>query len=343
MLRISKKLTVGLVIAFMIMTILGSITVFTADIGTQLNSPQPGWRRYNDRDPNIIYSGNFYEGVREGSDTYVNLHGIGSAAHFKFVGSKLRLVSEASNLWVSDNAIIIIDGVLHRFNQTRSSPQANTLVFEIDGLEFKEHSVTITIDELTTDRNHDGVKTVTIEEIDIDATGYLVESKPTNLQVTAGDSSINVSWDEGQGVTSYNVKRATMAGGPYTTIAQNVSGTTYTDTDVINGTTYYYVVSALYDTTESNNSLEESATLEEPASTKALLKIIMINGSEKEYDLSMENVNAFITWYNNRANGTGNEAYEIDKSYNLGPFLSRKDYIIFDKVLTFEVMEYAIH
>lgn len=74
--------------------------------------------------------------------------------------------------------------------------------------------------------------------------------------------------------------------------------------------------------------------------TKALLVITMVNGFEKEYDLSMTEVNAFIEWYNNRANGTGNAYYTIDKSYNKGPFISRKDNIVFDKIMTFEVMEY---
>ncbi|WP_371371432.1 hypothetical protein [Sporomusa aerivorans] len=33
--------------------------------------------------------------------------------------------------------------------------------------------------------------------------------------------------------------------GPYTIIASNVTGTTYADSAVTNGTTYYYVVTAI--------------------------------------------------------------------------------------------------
>ena len=42
---------------------------------------------------------------------------------------------------------------------------------------------------------------------------------------------------------NYVVKRSTASGGPYTSIAYT-SLTAFTDSPLINGTTYYYVVSA---------------------------------------------------------------------------------------------------
>jgi hypothetical protein len=48
------------------------------------------------------------------------------------------------------------------------------------------------------------------------------------------------------GATSYNIKRSTTSGGPYSTISTSgtVTGTNYVDSTAANGTTYYYVVSA---------------------------------------------------------------------------------------------------
>ena len=74
---------------------------------------------------------------------------------------------------------------------------------------------------------------------------------------------------------------------------------------------------------------------------KAILVITMVNGSEKEYELTMSEVNAFTDWYDARTSGSGKAYYTINKSFNKGPFISRKDNIVFDKIMTFEVMEYA--
>ena len=68
-----------------------------------------------------------------------------------------------------------------------------------------------------------------------------------------------LAWNASSGATSYRVKRATVSGGPYTTIASPTS-TSYTDTAVTNGTTYYYVVSAVNSSAGSANSSQVSAT-----------------------------------------------------------------------------------
>ncbi len=82
---------------------------------------------------------------------------------------------------------------------------------------------------------------------------------PTGLTATAGNAQVALSWTASVGATSYNVKRATVTGGPYTTIASPTT-TSHTDTTVVNGTTYYYVVSAVNAGGESANSNQASAT-----------------------------------------------------------------------------------
>ena len=49
---------------------------------------------------------------------------------------------------------------------------------------------------------------------------------PTGVAAVAGtDGPVTISWDIVPGVFTYNVKRATTSGGPYTVIAPNTGGT----------------------------------------------------------------------------------------------------------------------
>ena len=92
---------------------------------------------------------------------------------------------------------------------------------------------------------------------------------PTGLTASAGDSQASLSWTASSGAISYNVKRATISGGPYTTVASEITATSYTNTGLSNGTTYHYVVSAVNANGESANSSEASATPSTPVSAGA--------------------------------------------------------------------------
>ncbi len=99
-------------------------------------------------------------------------------------------------------------------------------------------------------------------------TGYSFLPPPANLSAKGDTAKVDLSWVAVEGATGYNIKRSTTAGGPYQTIKNNVSGTTFTDANVTNGTTYYYVVSAVNQAGESENSNEVSALSEAPVTIK---------------------------------------------------------------------------
>jgi hypothetical protein len=85
---------------------------------------------------------------------------------------------------------------------------------------------------------------------------------PAGLAATAVSSNqINLLWTISIGATSYNVKRAPVSGGPYTTIAPGVTSMSWSDTNIAFSATYYYVVTALNAINESPNSSEASATV----------------------------------------------------------------------------------
>jgi subtilisin family serine protease len=83
---------------------------------------------------------------------------------------------------------------------------------------------------------------------------------PANLTAAGGDTQVRLTWTRVLGATGYRVKRSLTPGGPYALIAPNVKPSEFTDTGVVNGTTYYYVVSAVNIVGESADSNEASAT-----------------------------------------------------------------------------------
>jgi cellulose 1,4-beta-cellobiosidase len=84
---------------------------------------------------------------------------------------------------------------------------------------------------------------------------------PSSLSATAGNAQVSLSWPASTGATSYNIYRATSSGGEGSTpLAAGVIGTSFTDTGLTNGTTYYYQVTAVNAAGESGRSTEVSAT-----------------------------------------------------------------------------------
>ncbi len=101
-----------------------------------------------------------------------------------------------------------------------------------------------------------------VDSAEVSATPVTTVSvAPLNLTATAGNAQVVLNWSASSGATSYTIKRGTANGGPYsTTVASGVTSTTYSNTGLTNGTTYYYVVLAVNSGGSSTNSTQASAT-----------------------------------------------------------------------------------
>ncbi len=137
---------------------------------------------------------------------------------------------------------------------------------------------------------------------------YPVPDAPTGLVATAASTNqINLSWTASSGAASYAIKRANMSGGPYALIAVGVQGTSFSDSGLIYGETYFYVVSAINGTGESADSAEATAM--------AYVQTYQESGGI----LSMEAENGVLgsRWLTGADAGASGGAYiEVDPAYN---------------------------
>jgi hypothetical protein len=114
--------------------------------------------------------------------------------------------------------------------------------------------------------------TRTGQAIDTYTIGTPVPNPPMSVRASASPGQIALSWSASSGATSYRVYRGTSPGGESSTpIATNITGTSFTDTSVTSGPTYYYDVTAVNGAGESAMSVEASASLSPPAVPASLV------------------------------------------------------------------------
>jgi fibronectin type 3 domain-containing protein len=247
----------------------------------------------------------------------------------RFIGRSCPTHTPSVHVYIDGKSVATFDESTVPAN-TVQNPQM--LECDIQGLENSQHEVIIVNNEATW---------FVFYAIDIDENENISSYMSIgNLIATAGEAQVSLSWTSVTGATVYNVKRSTTLGGPYKTIANNVNGTTYVDTAVTNGTTYYYVVTAITAAGESGNSNEASATPNKsdvPVPTgNVLLRIVMNDSSEREYCMKSEEATAFVNWYKQIASTANNACYTFNDLID-----GSTEYLAFAKIISFKVLALA--
>jgi len=75
----------------------------------------------------------------------------------------------------------------------------------------------------------------------------IVSFIPTGLSISSTIDTATLTWNDLIGANKYGVQRATSATGPWTTVTDNVTGTTYTDTGLSPSSAYYFRIRAFSD------------------------------------------------------------------------------------------------
>jgi hypothetical protein len=92
------------------------------------------------------------------------------------------------------------------------------------------------------------------------ATPPTIPTTPAGIQTAAGDGQVTISWSAAAGATSYNIYWSTTSGVTKTNGTKiSAAATHYVATGLTNGTTYFYVVTAVNQAGESPESSQVNA------------------------------------------------------------------------------------
>lgn len=158
-----------------------------------------------------------------------------------------------------------------KYNITEDSHRNAISVEDITWESSDENIATVDNKGLVTAKKNGNV-TITATQSSSNSTGKSVSvivttttgtapSTPTGASATAGNGQITISWNAVTGATSYNIYWSTTSGVTKTSGTKISNATSpYTHTGRTNGTTYYYIVTAVNSSGESMASSQASAT-----------------------------------------------------------------------------------
>lgn len=94
---------------------------------------------------------------------------------------------------------------------------------------------------------------------------------PVALDAIPGNGQAVLYWgSSAQATAGYTIERGTVNGGPYSIVASNVTGASYTDTGLTNGVTYYYEVVAA---NAIGNSAPSTQVSVQPSASSPLIDV----------------------------------------------------------------------
>lgn len=109
---------------------------------------------------------------------------------------------------------------------------------------------------------------------------------PPGLTATPENSKVTLNWQSAPGATSYFLNRSTNNGSTYNVIT-SLAGTNYADTAVLNGTNYFYAVSATNSSGGSGNSAPVSAR---PVATNSPALNFSASGGQLQFTWSADHL-----------------------------------------------------
>jgi len=298
----------------------------SAVIGNVLKKPEIGWKRYDDTNPLIIKNKMVFQSQpnRAYKNGQSQDNSIGTFFKFDFIGTKFRII-DAPHLNRDKNTKVTIDGELVDYYSaytTSSTIPWQTLVYEKDGLTNTKHTVLI---EKSNDNSYlafdaidvDGILIAHVEvekSISLDRnTLELLEGSQDKLTATVTPDTAKVIWSSSDESIA--------------TVDQNGNVTAIREgTAIITATIENTDISAI-STVVVKKPISESSS--------AILSITLVNGITKEYDVTNAVLNNYLNWFDN---AQGTSTFKFSKT--ISPYKKVTEYVVHDKIASFEVREY---
>ncbi|MEF7494391.1 Ig-like domain-containing protein [Lysinibacillus sphaericus] len=312
-----------------------------ASIGEQLKEPEMGWKRYDDSHPAIIKKG--YETTKDGAPyngSYSYTPANDKPVLFDFTGDKVRIIVRKWNTsnYYAEKVELVIDGKVEQEFSIHGPTQNQTLIAEVTGLENKRHKAIIRVAEGYT-------KGINLDAIDLDADGTLIhpdtevvaESLKLNketLELTIGSSETLIAMIEPENAINKNV---------LWTSSDSEIASVDDNGNVIGKKAGKVTITAT--TTDGSNLTATAMVTVKEAETgeignRVILRLTTTNKDIHEYDLSLSEIDQFMNWLDGREVGQGKPYYKFKLNVTTGNIISRTEYIMYDKIVSFTIDNY---
>ncbi|MFJ7951783.1 Ig-like domain-containing protein [Lysinibacillus sp. NPDC096418] len=298
----------------------------SAKIGSRLLKPEKGWKRYDDSTPLIIKNKMFYQS--QPNLAYKNGqspgNSIGTYFKFDFIGTKFRII-DAPHQNRDKNTKVTIDGELVDYYSaytTSSTIPWQTLVYEKDGLTNTKHTVLI--------EKSDDTSYLTFDAIDVD--GILLAPEEVEISISLDRNTLELlegSQETLTAITSPDTLKVIWSSSDdsIATVDHNGNVTAIREGEV--------VITAKIENTELVASATVIVKKPNNESSSAILSITLVNGITKEYDVTNTILNNYLNWFES---AQGTLTFKFSKT--ISPYKKVTEYIVHDKITSFEVREY---
>jgi len=300
----------------------------SAVVGDQLFKPEIGWNRYDDRHPSILFMGNFSrlntKGTYNTTESGYTVVGDIDTQYIKFdfYGTKLRIIGNHSKLDGPVN--ITIDNISYEYNPYASNTKRQLILFELTDLKEERHTVmikrkvaniTLGIDAIDVDGQLlapgevPNVQSITLDKINLE----LLEGSQDKFTATVSPDTARVIW------TSSDESIATVdQDGNVTAIREGQA-----------------IITAKVENTELVATATVIVKKSISESSSAILSITLVNGITKEYDVTNAVLNNYLNWFDS---AQGTSTFKFSKT--ISPYKKVTEYVVHDKIASFEVREY---